>query len=124
KLVHRRALGHREYVGRFQVAIRVVTEGLLHSGDSHLILDGDGHLVVEHGERGQVLLIGNEQPGRLHRGEPDEQGQNGEQCLAHGFVPFWTGTSTPYVQTRRGPRRIGPAGLLRGCYTGGAYDPM
>src|ERR1700722_7170006 len=39
-------LGEWEYVGGFEGPVGVVAEGLLDAGDSHLFLDGNGHLVV------------------------------------------------------------------------------
>ena len=48
ELVHARALGHREEIGGFEVAVGVVAEGLFDGGDTHLLVDADGDLVVHH----------------------------------------------------------------------------
>ena len=65
-------LGDGEDVLSFEFAVGVIAEGLLDSGDGHLVLDGDVHLVVEHRQRRQRFLFGDEQPGSPDRRKAGE----------------------------------------------------
>src|SRR5262249_1086405 len=54
ELIDTGALGHGEDVGGFELAVGVVAESLFDAGDGDLVIDGDGHAVVDHGQGGQV----------------------------------------------------------------------
>src|SRR5207248_804417 len=88
-------------VGRLQGPVGVVAEGLFDPRDGHLVLDGDGDLVVEHRQGRQGLLFGDEQAGGGGRREHDQQGQQREQRSAHGSVLSFSGC----LAARRGGRR-------------------
>jgi hypothetical protein len=61
----------------------VVAEGLLDLGDGHLVLDGDFHLVVEHGQ-GRQLLLGRDQKAAGLGGGGRQQDQQDGQEASHG----------------------------------------
>ena len=71
------AFGHGEDVGRLQLPIGVVAEGLLDAGDRRLIFDGDGHDMAEHGQRGDGLVVRNEQAVGGYRPCCEKQGSEG-----------------------------------------------
>jgi hypothetical protein len=82
------ALGHGEEVSRLERPVGVVAEGLLDTGVGDLVVDGDGDLVVEHRQRRQALLLGNEQAVGVERRTPDEQHGQHRQMTSHGGSPF------------------------------------
>ena len=77
-------LGTREDVGGFERPVGVVAEGLLDVGDGDLVLDGDGHLVVEHGQRRHGLVLGDEQAAGVGGSGPGQQQSGDRQIAAHG----------------------------------------
>src|SRR5262249_52874318 len=58
ELVDAGALGDGEDVGRFQLPVGVVAEGLFDPGDGDLIFDVDFDAVVDHRQRRQVFVFG------------------------------------------------------------------
>ena len=63
ELADRRSLGNRENVGRFELAIGVIAEGLLHLRDGNLFVDGDVDVVIDQVERGNGLVGGDQEAG-------------------------------------------------------------
>ena len=95
ELVDGGPLGDGEDVGGFEVAVGVVAEGLLDLGEGDLILDGDAHLVVEHGQGRHGLLRGDQQAVAAGRPAPDERHRQ-QQCecrevTSHGFSLSYRG---------------------------------
>ena len=70
EVVEAGALGQGEDVGGFEGPVGVVAEGLFDVGDGDLVLDGDGHLVVEHRQRRDGLVLGDEQPAGVGGTQP------------------------------------------------------
>src|SRR5262249_23935995 len=76
--------GDGEDVGGFELAVGVVAEDLLDAGDGDLVVQGDGHLVREHGQGRQLLLGGDEQAGGAAGGGGGQRQQERWQTAAHG----------------------------------------
>ena len=66
--IDRGALRNREDIGDLERPIGVVAEGLLDPRGGHLVIDLDVDLVVEHGQRRQLLLRRNQQARGADRG--------------------------------------------------------
>ena len=55
-------------------------------GDGDLVVDGDGHLVVDHRQRREGFFGGDEQAVGLHRAGGGEQEGEARQSASHGMV--------------------------------------
>ncbi len=60
ELVNTGPLWHRKDVGRFELPVGVVTEGLFDLGDGHLVFHGNADAVVYHGQRWNRLFFGDQ----------------------------------------------------------------
>ena len=86
EVVEAGALGQRENIGGFQRPIGVIAESLFDVRDGDLILNGDGHLVVEHRQGRDVFVVGNEQPAGVSGSHPGQQQSRDREKAAHWSI--------------------------------------